>query len=258
MEATGGFTPDRILVGAGDDAELALASGFDGTVTIPETEYGDIELIAVGLDAQDQVASATPVVVHVQAPAALTGLTAVNAKVVLSAADPSTSLAISGTFADGVARDLTAPGTGTTYVSLDPAVATVDAEGEVTAVAGGPTVVRAANGGFEAIVEVRVTSTPSDADGDGDVDLADFLALRACWSGAGDDEGFQPPSNACRDTFDADHDGDVDDADYTAFLARYTAPLADCNVNGVPDLTDIVNGTSPDADGNGVPDECGS
>ncbi|UCH84970.1 MAG: T9SS type A sorting domain-containing protein [Candidatus Latescibacterota bacterium] len=30
----------------------------------------------------------------------------------------------------------------------------------------------------------------------------------------------------------------------------------DCNSNGVADSLDIVNGTSPDVDGNGIPDEC--
>ena len=30
----------------------------------------------------------------------------------------------------------------------------------------------------------------------------------------------------------------------------------DCNSNGVPDATDIADGTSPDVNGNGVPDEC--
>ncbi|MCA9278792.1 MAG: S8 family serine peptidase [Phycisphaeraceae bacterium] len=30
----------------------------------------------------------------------------------------------------------------------------------------------------------------------------------------------------------------------------------DCNANGVPDATDITNGTSPDVNGNGIPDEC--
>ncbi|MCA9256751.1 MAG: thrombospondin type 3 repeat-containing protein [Phycisphaerales bacterium] len=33
---------------------------------------------------------------------------------------------------------------------------------------------------------------------------------------------------------------------------------ADCNVNGVPDLTDIETGTSPDCNSNSVPDECES
>ncbi|MFM7134463.1 MAG: hypothetical protein ACKO0W_09130 [Planctomycetota bacterium] len=39
-----------------------------------------------------------------------------------------------------------------------------------------------------------------------------------------------------------------------ACLELVLAP--DCNANGVPDATDIANGTSGDADSDGVPDEC--
>lgn len=35
-----------------------------------------------------------------------------------------------------------------------------------------------------------------------------------------------------------------------------TAPLYDCNGNGVEDAFDIANGTSSDLDSDGVPDEC--
>lgn len=33
-------------------------------------------------------------------------------------------------------------------------------------------------------------------------------------------------------------------------------PIKDCNQNGIEDAYDIVNGTSSDVDGNGIPDEC--
>jgi hypothetical protein len=33
-------------------------------------------------------------------------------------------------------------------------------------------------------------------------------------------------------------------------------PIDDCNNNGIEDAYDITNGTSPDVDGNGIPDEC--
>jgi len=33
-------------------------------------------------------------------------------------------------------------------------------------------------------------------------------------------------------------------------------PINDCNNNGIEDAYDIANGTSPDVDGNGIPDEC--
>jgi serine protease AprX len=39
-------------------------------------------------------------------------------------------------------------------------------------------------------------------------------------------------------------------------LLQWFRPFADCNGNGYADHVDIYNGTSPDANGNGVPDEC--
>ncbi len=42
----------------------------------------------------------------------------------------------------------------------------------------------------------------------------------------------------------------------SAFAAHNVPCPLDCNNNGVPDFTDIANGTSDDVDGNGVPDDC--
>ena len=39
-------------------------------------------------------------------------------------------------------------------------------------------------------------------------------------------------------------------------LAGVPVGPCDCNENGVPDNEDIADGTSPDENGNGVPDEC--
>jgi Bacterial Ig-like domain (group 2) len=167
---------------------------------------------------------------------------------------------VTGRFADGIDRDVTSASAGTTYMSAAPAIATVDVNGRVTAHAAGHTVIQAKNGDDVAAFDVVVADAPGDSDGDGTVGLADFLALRSCWTGPGDDPAFIGASNRCRDAFDADADADadVDRPDYDAFLARYTGPAADCNANGTPDLTDIVDGASQDANGDGVPDECGA
>jgi subtilisin family serine protease len=42
----------------------------------------------------------------------------------------------------------------------------------------------------------------------------------------------------------------------TAYQMVAYLPTEDCNDNGVSDTCDIANGTSDDADGNGIPDEC--
>ena len=51
----------------------------------------------------------------------------------------------------------------------------------------------------------------------------------------------------------APHHDDNGDESGAAFT--FTG-LADCNENDVIDICDIVNGTSPDLNGNGIPDEC--
>lgn len=90
-----------------------------------------------------------------------------------------------------------------------------------------------------------------DHDGDDDVTLADFLAMTACTATGAPIS----PDDACA-VSDLDQDGDVDADDLTGFWAGYFGPMADCNNNGVVDLIDIFSGASPDANTNGVPDEC--
>ena len=67
----------------------------------------------------------------------------------------------------------------------------------------------------EAIL-VATPIAPGDIDLDGDVDLADYLALEACFSGAGN-----PAAEDCK-RCDFDDDNDVDLADLIAFQAVFT------------------------------------
>ena len=53
---------------------------------------------------------------------------------------------------------------------------------------------------------------------------------------------------------DCNHNGVRDDQDIANCVG--TPDCDDCNLNGVPDECDIATGASPDADGDGVPDEC--
>ena len=90
-----------------------------------------------------------------------------------------------------------------------------------------------------------------DHDDDDDVERDDFVAFHACFETGGP----FTPDDVCAIS-DIDQDGDVDLDDYDGFLLAYTGPEEDCNDNGILDLTDIVEGTSLDSNGNGIPDEC--
>lgn len=89
-----------------------------------------------------------------------------------------------------------------------------------------------------------------DSDGDNDVDYVDLAAFEAARTGPG---SFYTPNDP-QAIHDIDQDGDVDDDDFNSLVLAFTV---DCNGNGTNDLVDIlVNGTSFDANGNLVPDEC--
>jgi photosystem II stability/assembly factor-like uncharacterized protein len=63
-----------------------------------------------------------------------------------------------------------------------------------------------------------------DADTDKRVDIADFAAFQACFSGSSETPGFTEPSAACQQVFDHEFDTDVDEADYVAFFERFVGP----------------------------------
>ncbi|HEX5054285.1 MAG TPA: di-heme oxidoredictase family protein [Planctomycetota bacterium] len=76
------------------------------------------------------------------------------------------------------------------------------------------------------------------------VDLAAFLLAR----GGGPYTPDDPEA-----VFDFNQDGAVDSIDLAAFALVYEE---DCNSNNTNDLLDVLNGTSGDANGNYIPDEC--
>ncbi len=88
----------------------------------------------------------------------------------------------------------------------------------------------------------------ADLDGDGAVDGSDLGAFVACRAQALLEPGCE--------FADLDGDGDVDATDSSLFRARWTGALEDCNHNGVPDVDDVLAGTSADANSDGLPDEC--
>jgi hypothetical protein len=86
----------------------------------------------------------------------------------------------------------------------------------------------------------------ADMDADGIVGITDFLDMLALW---GTDPGGPP---------DLDGDGTVGITDFLDLLAAWgPCPFfVDCNGDGVWDLLELWEGTSPDCNANGAPDEC--
>ncbi|MHC4220481.1 MAG: hypothetical protein ACYSU7_18730 [Planctomycetota bacterium] len=102
------------------------------------------------------------------------------------------------------------------------------------------------NAGFIDDLHFGPRPCPADLDGDAIVGVTDFLLLLAEW---GNDPGGPP---------DLDGDGSVGIADFLILLGQWgPCPyFVDCNGNDIWDLLEIQEGTSPDCNGNAVPDDC--
>jgi hypothetical protein len=133
-------------------------SGESAFFTIPVN--GAVNLPAIVLGAATQV------------PASLS-ITPANPS--FTAAGQTAQLLVTATYPDNSTRNVTAGSTGTNYTTSNSAIATVSADGVVTAVASGTVVIQASNDGASGIITARVVLSNVDSDGDGipdDVELS--------------------------------------------------------------------------------------
>lgn len=84
-----------------------------------------------------------------------------------TAAGQTIQLVVTATYPDNSTKDVSAASTGTNYTSSNPAIATVNANGLVTAVSSGTVVLQASNDGATGIIKATVLLSNVDTDGDG-------------------------------------------------------------------------------------------
>jgi hypothetical protein len=104
------------------------------------------------------------------------------------------------------------------------------------------------------------TYTGVNADAFGSVNLAATPAETAIFVGAAGNPGtLNLPLSMAADNLCAGAAGLVCQMIQSAsavVTVRYNFTVLDCNMNGVSDGLDLLNGTSQDDNGNGIPDEC--
>jgi hypothetical protein len=175
---------------------------------------------------------------------------------VLTAIGQTAQLTTTAVFGDGGSQDASLRSAGTVYTVSNPAVATVSADGLVTAVGSGTVFLSAINEGALGILQLRVVLT-GDSDGDGipdDVELAHGLNPNDPTDGMEDADGdglsnYQELVVYGTDPRNPDTDGDgiSDGEEVIAGKDGFvTDPLkADTDGDGIPDGVEVATGSNP-------------
>src|SRR5262245_17822165 len=163
-----------------------------------------------------------------------------------TAAGQTAQLVVTATYPDGGAGNVTAAGAGTNYTTSNLAIATVDANGLVTAVASGTVVIQATNDGAAGMITTNIVLGGADSDGDGIPDAAEISL------------GLDP-----KNPVDAQEDFDRDGLTNLAEVTTGTdIRKADTDGDGILDGEEVIAGadgfiTNPllaDTDGDGIRD----
>jgi hypothetical protein len=180
----------------------------------------------------------------------------------LSAVGAVVRLSVIALLPNGSPVDATLASEGTSYVSSNPAVATVDANGNVTAAGSGSVIITANNDGLSATIMLN-SFAALDSDGDGMPDAWEIANGLNPYDPT--DAGLDPDGDGLTNlqeyrlgtnphVYDTDGDGLSDGQE----VALGTNPLlADTDGDGLSDGQEVALGTNPlnpDTDGDGIPD----
>jgi len=160
----------------------------------------------------------------------------------LTTAGATTQLTVSASYAGSLGQDITQSSAGTQYNVSNTAIATVSANGLVTAVATGTVAIQAVNEGASGIITIQVTLSGVDSDGDG---IPDDAEIRL---------GLNPhdPTDAL---LDPDHDGLTNLQEYKLGTDIHNA---DTDGDGLTDGQEVlIYHTNPllfSTDGTGISD----
>lgn len=159
-QAANGFTP--VLATAATPGLIVpmTVPGLTASITAPTGIAGATTLWVDAADANGNVESAQ-VTLYVVSSAALQSISVTPPRLDISGlASATPHLVVTGSYSDGSMLDLTSSTTGTFYSSDTQSVATVDSDGNLTAVGMGYAGITVSNGGFEVLARVKVSVQP--------------------------------------------------------------------------------------------------
>lgn len=146
-----------------------------------------------------------------------------------TAAGQTIQLVVTATYPDNSTRDVSAANTGTNYTTSNPAIATVNANGLVTAVASGTVVLQSTHDGATGIIKATVVLSNVDSDGDG---IPDDVEVSL---------GLDP-----RNPVDAQEDFDRDGlTNLREFQLGTNLRVFDTDGDGVGDGLEVETGSNP-------------
>jgi hypothetical protein len=153
----GGFQPTSVLFLASSMTAVSVTSPpFTANLTVPADAVQEFSVIAIAENALREIAVSNPLPFPVNVNATLTGIELFADRLYLQRLGQQAVVSVAGNFSDSVQRLLTGGALGTTYLTNDATVATVSAEGIVTAVGEGVAAIIARHGGFEVSLGVFV------------------------------------------------------------------------------------------------------
>jgi hypothetical protein len=136
-------------------------TGYDGstykaTFTIPDSFAGPLQLTPQITDTANNPILGVPTTIAIRPVTFPTSLTLPQSNFILTKIGQTERVYVVGNYSGGMQRDLTSAAAGTTFVSNNPKVLTVDANGNVKAVGFGTAVVTVSNAGVAAFATFTV------------------------------------------------------------------------------------------------------
>ncbi len=185
VEPVEDFVLKEVLIVTPFKVETILSTPFSAKFSIPNDAIGSISILASGKNLKDQFVE-DELTINVQPNATLEFLKANPPKLYLRERDQM-QISVKGVYSDGVERDISDEGLGTTYKSDDLSIVTVDTNGLVKIQGVGDATITILNSGLSVNVPVNVEKGLSvedapllgDLDSDGDVDQSDLNVVLA-------------------------------------------------------------------------------